>query len=1363
MSSKVSIFAQNAKLPGAKLSRQSSKASLANSQTNSRRNSFSESVASGSSVAEKEEEDGSMALVVSSPSKTKRQQIRRFLISPSKRFTTRIKRAMVHYFIARCYEDEVKVRIALEEAESKDEEEEIQEEASAENNRLPKFPWMNVTYLKWRQAYHLYKAELYHEALEILKNYGLEEGRLLAKCDHGKFVHFMEHTSNVALTAARCCYKLFLVTKSHYYLEHAYEHYESVIAHFRVDMAMYLMLPPVLMEFGRLLEHYGAFPAATEIYNNIMRVFPTTREYFTVMYRCCIVGVYVAEIASDDVYKADLLNQCIDMLQFLLEALPESINDVHIVILYGKALEMSKDINVKFRAPGVFQSLYEICRTQELVGTKNFNNYKVWLASPATWLELANTLVAADEPLIARYCFEFHVQKVRNSLSIGTGLPAALGIETSLKIARNYASFQNFEDATKYAEIALQVNHFHKETRHCISLWSAIHKAMLEREEKSIAILSHNWKERTWTNKYRAKVKDRLVADLAEEYKEDHFNSEVRDKLAYFSTERWRSKFLYENDSAAKIQHWIREKRKIWRWQDVQRAKYLSLASQAYSLFRKMPFDYKVRKEIIRITDHKLCPRKHAINKVRDTVDRQNIAIDCMRQCWKCAILRWEIDRRVTSAEDRRKAFLGAKATRIQCAVRRHLARVNFSSRYAYLMKKHAAARVVQKYIRWRNSTFQHAVTRVIARAKRARVLAHNKMLMFFVPMMHLALFRFRRRRAKNIAEAKRQREIERKKQEAKTINGMVMMIQRFFRYRREVYHNHLFLRRYKLLTKRYWPETAFSTASWELLAELQNDPDAPYSSPGIRQNAPAFCAALQRVNIHCTEGFEYIDCMMLAGVLRHKQCRAQRLILQGVDARHSNFDFDLVAAIGKCKSLRSVHLLGVKVTEIFVKNLFKAIQEENPRCVEIHIEGIEYTANSRLKGFMAVSQKNINPNAAGLRVSMSAEGTSTKSPESGSPTWPKSSSATGNKSLRSPPLSKSISRSFSFRESGGSQMAKLSSGTQSPALRVPSLRTVYSSVLCASTGLLLSDYFNYAVPGITCVTLHKCSLRDADVELLVQGLQINTSLRKLVMSSNLLEDDGFCTIFKAVLCNTQNSALKILDFSGNLIRCKKEMRSLLDDFHHICAKGGYLEPDIDTDKVALTRGTASVPIAFAKQSLVVFLNDNMILKPYELPLHYITRTMLILHGVPQHQTDKYVAELTKRDQGKPKKALGTLLKTNKALLSSLQQRNTSGNMSLHHQSLSPVGKRIPTLEGTTGGGNVLMSQTAPLYMGKPLLSSTLPGINSTSAINGTITGTVSPPGRMLPGLSDFDLMHRSQSATVLQGQNGKDGGVYIG
>jgi len=262
------------------------------------------------------------------------------------------------------------------------------------------------------------------------------------------------------------------------------------------------------------------------------------------------------------------------------------------------------------------------------------------MASPETYLLLGNYMASGDEPILAKYCYELHVEKTRRALTIGGTLGSALTIPTCLIIGRNYANFQNYEDATKMGELAFAVDHFDAETRRSLSTWSEIYKTMLERETRAIGVLTLSWKERCWTQAYRNKLKGEMVKDLKGQLNENRFEEPVREKLAYYSTERWRSRFLFENECARRIQNLFREKRKIWRWQDVQRAKYLSLSSYAYSTFRKKPYDVANRLEIYRITNHRLCPKKHAIKKVRETLNRQDAAILVVQGGCKASSLR---------------------------------------------------------------------------------------------------------------------------------------------------------------------------------------------------------------------------------------------------------------------------------------------------------------------------------------------------------------------------------------------------------------------------------------------------------------------------------------------------------------------------------------------------------------------------------------------------------------------------------------------------------------------------------------------------------------------------------------------------
>ena len=418
--------------------------------------------------------------------------------------------------------------------------------------------------------------------------------------------------------------------------------------------------------------------------------------------------------------------------------------------------------------------------------------------------------------------------------------------------------------------------------------------------------------------------------------------------------------------------------------------------------------------------------------------------------------------------------------------------------------------------------------------------------------------------------------------------------------------------------------EAVYSKNANLTLRLVQDDDDAYYTSPGIRQTAGPFMLALQKTTVYCTNDFESIDCMMLSNVLRHRQCKTQRLILHEVDGRHTNFEFDLLAAIAKCKSLRSIYILSGTYSEHFIVDLMKKIQEENPRCVELYFENVNYDRPSHVSMLPqgSIANEQINKSRS---------------------------------SARSPASSRSASPSPDASVMDG-------------YANITERKKIYSSVMCTSMGLLISDYFNYAVPGISQISLHNCSLRDSDLNLLIQGLQINTSLKHIVLSCNLFEDDGFIAILTAVLCNTQKTSIRVLDFSNNFIRCRMKMRKLLDDFHGICDRGGYLEPVEKTN----------MPNAFTQAPLQLILHNNNIIAPYELPLGYNNRKMLFLYGVPGHALNKDVKTMTHRDRQEhvinntAKVTLSSLLKTNKI------QSNSLPVLGLLNQKLSKTTSMLP-------------------------------------------------------------------------------------
>ncbi|KAJ1412000.1 hypothetical protein B484DRAFT_179169 [Ochromonadaceae sp. CCMP2298] len=67
-------------------------------------------------------------------------------------------------------------------------------------------------------------------------------------------------------------------------------------------------------------------------------------------------------------------------------------------------------------------------------------------------------------------------------------------------------------------------------------------------------------------------------------------------------------------------------------------------------------------------------------------------------------------------------------------------------------------------------------------------------------------------------------------------------------------------------------------------------------------------------------------------------------------------------------------------------------------------------------------------------------------------------------------------------------------------------------------------------------MSLHGCSLTNADIELVAEGLAVNSSLQRLTLSLNLIDDVGFLALFRA-LSGNKKSQLVGLDCSYNLLQ----------------------------------------------------------------------------------------------------------------------------------------------------------------------------------------------------------------------------------
>ncbi len=149
------------------------------------------------------------------------------------------------------------------------------------NPEEPLTRWKRIK-LEWRISLYLYYLGEYYEALEYLEFVC----RCRAKSDpagsgpvpgDGEDEIRPHPNTSIHVIAGRCCMQLFLNNRSHFHLENAHQHYQIAVETLKLDLSAMFRLPAILLEYGRVLEHYGAFSAAMDAYKKILSNFPNYR------------------------------------------------------------------------------------------------------------------------------------------------------------------------------------------------------------------------------------------------------------------------------------------------------------------------------------------------------------------------------------------------------------------------------------------------------------------------------------------------------------------------------------------------------------------------------------------------------------------------------------------------------------------------------------------------------------------------------------------------------------------------------------------------------------------------------------------------------------------------------------------------------------------------------------------------------------------------------------------------------------------------------------------------------------------------------------------------------------------------------
>lgn len=267
----------------------------------------------------------------------------------------------------------------------------------------------------------------------------------------------------------------------------------------------------------------------------------------------------------------------------------------------------------------------------------------------------------------------------------------------------------------------MKQNHFNKEVRACLCKWSPADAKRIQQEEHSVFVIEMAWRHRWFAPGYKKRYHIMVVEELEEKLKKNYFNMRTRTELSYFARGKWRPRFVFENDCAKKIQRQFRYVRIIWQWQAPHRIKYSAMSTEAYRQFNRTPFKRSVREDVYRFARHRYVSRKHAIKRVLPVLERQDAAHGCMWKCWRAYKLRRDIDQLVAARKRRYMFKLYVAATLIQSIVRMRPAVMLARRKKQEKQHRIGAATVIQRYIRERNNTFRHNVTRLLAQQKRKK------------------------------------------------------------------------------------------------------------------------------------------------------------------------------------------------------------------------------------------------------------------------------------------------------------------------------------------------------------------------------------------------------------------------------------------------------------------------------------------------------------------------------------------------------------------------------------------------------------------------------------------------------------------
>lgn len=1014
---------------------------------------------------------------------------------------------------------------------------------NTDNNAKPR--------LLWRYGLNQYNAGKYDQAI-------ITFDRIESLIKDNKPLSKTIHLSLFYQYWARCYMFLFLTGKPQEksYLEKAYEYYTKASKKIR-KVESSIRVPLLLYETGRCLEFYGTLETAMDAYSKILSQHSTFRGYFITLFRTAVIGRYLASITTDQQTKNDTIDKCIDILLFLLESPPKQIIDIHLILLYARTLELSNDHQIKYRSISVYHSLFTQCHKRKYAKAHLFDynkDEKLWLSTPETWMLLADMIEESYEYFIAREAFQKYIDELNKSLSETTNgdLRSILTIETCLELANRFIRYQNTSEAIKYADYALQMNHYHNETRLFLMKYSNKHQQIFLRERQAVSILRGLWKFRCWNLSYIKKLKEITIQQLEQSYTINRYDIITRDRLSYYCKDKYRALFAFEEECAVKIQHWWH--RLIWKFQRQQkiRKKINLLASEILHNYQATQGkDPTIRENVIKISKHRFIGKKHPIHTIAQQLIQQTNAIWMIARSIKSYQLRKGIDHLIYTRKQKQYLIYESHVIKLQTRMRIFLSKRKILLARIRKLRQLRAVRKIEHLWGTYITTFSHI--KHIRKVQKAKTAARLILRRKFLPYVR----NFLKHRKDMVAYLLRKKEkILQRARDMKVSQEIVLAaikIQRLFRHNFE--KSWIFVCRKFLQERR---KIQYSFYSLQAMDDIIKDDiksyhqhrqqeDYLYSNPGVSIQSEEFRSLLTKRMVICPHSeMDVMDYQLLGTVLTQTHCKIQVLVLQscklfgqlvkpntsssskekGGSKQGPPPTANIAAAFNThpSKELYAAQLPPMRAmsppmsspsrsSPATSSRPSKLIRLKNPTNTEVHQENKQQIAAAThyfeiCKQFFQHMKESVS-----MRTLIIHGGV-----------W-------SNDAI-----------TYVFR------LIQVHNPRIQSLYLEHMLDKLLAGAIGRSTSLLLKDYFNYSIPGIRILSLHGCYLRDEDAMVISEGLAVNTSLEKFILSLNLLTDEGIVPIFQA-LSNNQKHIVKYVDLQYNLIRCQTALRRVMSSY----------------------------------------------------------------------------------------------------------------------------------------------------------------------------------------------------------------------